>query len=324
MGERLLLAAVLILVTLVGGCAGLPDKQTVRLDDYDIAYAKSGAGNPAVVFEAGFGSNMDVWKEVFEPAAQATTVFAYDRKAVGDSHRGDNSEMTGEVMTGILDAVAPGAGTAVDVASAVGAEELPPRDGAVIVDELHRLLASLNIPPPYILVGHSLGGTYVELYARTYPRDIAGLVLVDPRRADFTARCKEVIKADSCDLPGWLLHMLPDSMVAEYRGFETSAALMRAAGPLPQVPMVVITAYNGVDSFPPEQKELWLASHKELVREVPHAQHIVLRESGHFVQRDQPQVVIDAILSVVRQSRTRVATHTTGPGQGGSGGVEHE
>lgn len=322
MAKTLLLTVALILAALVGGCAGLPNKQSVPLDDYDIAYAKSGAGNPPVIFEAGFGSDMDAWKEVFEPVSQTATVFAYDRKGMGDSHLADNSETTGEVMTGILDAVVPGAGTAVDVASAVGAEELPPRNGAVIVDELHRLLSSLNIPPPYVLVGHSLGGIYVELYARTYPGDIAGLVLVDPRRADFTARCKEAIKADSCDLPGWLLHMLPDSMVAEYRGFETNTALMRAAGPLPHVPMVVITAYNGVDSFPPEQKELWLASHEELVQEVPHAQHIVLMESGHFVQRDQPQVVIDAIRSVVRQSRTR--STTSPPGQGSNSGMEHD
>ena len=299
-----MLMATLILVILVNGCSGLPNKQTTQLDDFHIAYARQGNGGPAVIFEAGFASEMDAWKQVFKPVAEVTTVFAYDRKGMGNSRSEGNKAMATEVAEGILDVVLPGAGTAFGLVSAVGEEEQPvSRDAAVIVEELHRLLIQLKISPPYVLVGHSLGGMYMEMYARTYPLETAGLVLVDPRRADFTVKCKENLQADSCELPAWLLQLLPSPSVAEYRGAEMSAPLMAGAGSLPNVPMVVLTAYNGNPSFSPEQKALWLSDHQDLVREVPQMKHIVLQESGHFIQRDRPQVVINAILSVVQKAR---------------------
>jgi pimeloyl-ACP methyl ester carboxylesterase len=304
---------VLILSTLCGGCTGLPDKHTLQMDGYEIAYAQRGAGKPAVIFEAGFASGMDNWKQVFKPVSKLTTAFAYDRKGIGKSHPTDNKETAGELVPEIFDAVVPGAGGAIDVLRSVGAKHQPTsRDGEVIIEELRRMLTRLNISPPYILVGHSLGGMYMELYSRTYPQEIAGLVLVDPRRADFTAKCKAAQKADNCDLPAWLLHLLPEATVAEYRGAEATAALMANAGSLPEVPTVVLTAYNGTTSFSTEQKALWLASHDELTHEAPHIEHIVLKESGHFIQHDHPQIVIDAIRSVIRQSRAHDRTATLG------------
>jgi pimeloyl-ACP methyl ester carboxylesterase len=56
-------------------------------------------------------------------------------------------------------------------------------------EELRDDLRALKIAPPYVLVGHSLGGTYMQLYAQRHPEEIAGLVLVDSRHADFTDRC---------------------------------------------------------------------------------------------------------------------------------------
>lgn len=54
-----------------------------------------------------------------------------------------------------------------------------PRTAGDVVRELHTLLARASIPPPYVLVGHSLGGLFTLLYARTYPDHVVGLVLVD-------------------------------------------------------------------------------------------------------------------------------------------------
>lgn len=54
-----------------------------------------------------------------------------------------------------------------------------PRDGQGIIHELRSLLRSLDLPPPYVLVGHSLGGLYTRLFARRYPDDVRALILVD-------------------------------------------------------------------------------------------------------------------------------------------------
>ncbi len=54
-----------------------------------------------------------------------------------------------------------------------------PRDGQQIVADLHQLLQQQGHKPPYVLLGHSLGGLYMQLFARQYPKDVKGLLLVD-------------------------------------------------------------------------------------------------------------------------------------------------
>jgi pimeloyl-ACP methyl ester carboxylesterase len=132
------------LVGLVAGCAALPATETGRIDQQRIEFAQLGQGSPVVVFENGLGAPMRSWNKVFPEIGKHTTAFAYHRPDYGDS----------------------------DPAST-------PRDGAHIVDELRALLRSRGLAPPYVLVGHSLGGLYMQLFARKYPDEVAGLVLVD-------------------------------------------------------------------------------------------------------------------------------------------------
>lgn len=60
------------------------------------------------------------------------------------------------------------------------------------VDDLHQLLASGNVKPPYVLVGNSLGGANVQVYAYRYPKEVAGLVLVEAQHEDETKRLNAV------------------------------------------------------------------------------------------------------------------------------------
>ena len=82
------------------------------------------------------------------------------------------------------------------------------RDAATIVAELRASLQALDIEPPYVLVGHSIGGTYMELYARSYPEEVAGVVFVDSRHADFTRQCK-LADAGGCEPPALALALMP-------------------------------------------------------------------------------------------------------------------
>jgi len=103
-----------------------------------------GKGSPTVIFETGLADDLSVWGLVQPAIAAHTRACAYDRAGIGYSDPGRREA-----------------------------------DSANIVDDLHRLLLAASIKPPYILVGHSLGGMHVRLYADTYLADIAGMVLVD-------------------------------------------------------------------------------------------------------------------------------------------------
>ncbi len=140
---------------------------SVDIDGHAVAYVAGGTGTPTVVFEAGLGSNgMDSWALVAPDVAEHARVFAYDRPGYGGS---DLTES--------------------------------PRDAATMVDDLRQLLVTTGHEPPYLLVGHSLGGTLMDLFARTHPDEVAGLVLVDSRHHEYTERCVAQFGPADCDVP---------------------------------------------------------------------------------------------------------------------------
>jgi pimeloyl-ACP methyl ester carboxylesterase len=116
-----------------------------------------GAGSPAVIFDSGLGDGMMVWALVQRQVAATALACAYDRAGLGFS---DPSRRPGT--------------------------------SANLVDDLHRLLGAANIRPPYVLVGHSLGGMNIKLYAQTYVADVAGLVFVDPSHEDLARKSWEL------------------------------------------------------------------------------------------------------------------------------------
>jgi pimeloyl-ACP methyl ester carboxylesterase len=104
-----------------------------------------GSGAPVVVLESGAGDGTTAWRKVQSEIAKTTRVCAYDRAGYGFSDPADR-----------------------------------PSDARNAAADLHELLLKSGLGRPVILVGHSLGGLYVELFAATYPRQVAGAVLVDP------------------------------------------------------------------------------------------------------------------------------------------------
>ena len=105
----------------------------------------TGSGSPTVVLDSGLGRDMFDWHHVQARVARRTRVCSYDRAGMGFS----------------------------DPASS-------PRNAGAVVGDLHALLHNAGIAPPYVLAGHSIAGMYVRLYADRYPREVAGLVFVDP------------------------------------------------------------------------------------------------------------------------------------------------
>lgn len=255
---------------LLGACSTLPPAERITTTDAKHTYITAGEGSPTVILESGLGDGKDSWVPVFSKIAEHTQVFAYDRAGYGTSKSSDSS-----------------------------------RDGATIVRELRSTLQALNLQPPYILVGHSIGGTYMELYARNYPNDVAGVVFVDSRHAAFTRQC-QLANAGSCTPPALLTALLPPGPKREVAGGEQTMAQVLSAGPFPDVPLAVLT--RGKQLLESARfYEVWLQTQDALASMSTQSVHSICKRCGHYVHKDNPELVIEAVTSILEQARMRRA-----------------
>jgi pimeloyl-ACP methyl ester carboxylesterase len=262
-----------------------------------------GEGSPTVILEAGYGNDADIWDTialgpnsnetaVFPGVAAFTRVCAYDRP-----------------------------GTGLDFERRGRSDPVPmPRTAADAVDALHALLGAAAIPGPYVLAAHSLGGIIVRLYAATYPDEVVGLVLVDASQEEQNVRFQAALTPEQWAAFERLSAQVPPDLAddpdLERMDLDASFAQLRtaaAAQPLPPLPLVVLT--HGVPvgaDLPPEVQSVlppdfpWdtletvaQELQAELAALVPGARQVIATESGHYIQLQQPQLVIDAVEQVV-------------------------
>ena len=239
-----------------------------------------GTGSPTVILEAGFGGNSNDWSEVEGPLGRGTRTCAYDRAGLGSSLP----------IPGVHDA----------------ADEIA---------DLNRLLDDADIPPPYVLVGHSYGGLLVRLFAHANPFDTAGIVLVDSMGRNQDRRLRAIWQAQ----PAQVRRQVPDPTAYPVQdGVDLLAgeALDAKLGTLGDTPLVVITRGRLLDTaapqLPPTMRapvaRLWETMQNELAALSSDRIHAIALRSGHFVQRSpngQPDVVVDAVLAIIHAVRTR-------------------
>ena len=237
------------------------------------AFISAGTGGPTVLFEAGLGHGKNVWGRIFNEVSTISHAVAYDRAGYGHSERSDQ-----------------------------------PRDGLQILRELRALLQTEEIKPPYVLVGHSLGGTMVKLFAKTYPADVAGVVLVDARHAEFSKRCKQLgVHPLWYDPPALLFAMASGAMRAELAAAALIARQARQAGDFPHVPLFVLSQDRTASNWPARLGKVWDASQRNLAKMSRLGRMKVVGNSGHNIHQDQPDIVTNAILSVIAAARYRRA-----------------
>src|SRR5215216_1052624 len=121
-----------------------PPGEMVDVGGYSLHINCVGQGSPTVILDAGLGDFSAQWVRVQREVSDTTRVCAYDRAGMGWSEMGPE-----------------------------------PRDAKQITRELHTLLTKAGIEGPYVLVGHSFGGLYMQTYAARYPDEVAGVALVD-------------------------------------------------------------------------------------------------------------------------------------------------
>lgn len=163
------------------------------------------------------------------------------------------------------------------------------------------MLTAANEAGPYVLVAHSYGGFVSELHARTHPSDVVGMVMVDAA----SSRLRQAVSL--AKLTVWdQTNRLTSPQSPEGVEVLDALAKLEAAGPMPQLPTIVLTADKPyrTDFLPPDIVDAgvtfadWLAA-QDLLAPYLHAKHIPKTNSGHHVYLYSPQLVIDAIRDVV-------------------------
>jgi pimeloyl-ACP methyl ester carboxylesterase len=281
-----------------------PPGQLVDVGGYRLHIDCVGEGSPTVVLESGLGGSSLDWRLVQPELGKTTRVCAYDRAGMGWSNPSPQ-----------------------------------PRTPRQIADELHMLLTNAGIAGPYVLVGHSLGGKNVRLFALTHPDQVAGMVLVDARSeymdANTSAADTRAFK-QALQTQGrlyWVAGRLgiarlfgaallgPPSLPVETRAAlalsqtrqneinaTTSEGIARAADDgalqatpsLGDRPLIVLAAGQNVAHDP-----IWLEAQCRLAALSSDSRLIIAEGSGHFIQWDQPTLVIETVRQVIEKARSR-------------------
>jgi pimeloyl-ACP methyl ester carboxylesterase len=232
-----------------------------------------GEGEFTVIFESGFGSDLSHWRNVAAQISTKAKVVVYSRAGAGKSEPIKNARTLLE-STG----------------------------------ELQQLIAKADLKPPFIFVGHSYGAHIVRTFAAKNPKNVAGLVFVEPANEKFFKKLKQLDKEKTESFLKIYEKMVPKKLQAESKILMAidEKGVLPDFGPLPNVPAVILTSM--VQEHPqfiihsPEGKKIWRDLHTELFNQFTNASHVVTNNSGHNIALQEPQIVIEAINNVINKA----------------------
>src|SRR5262245_5943665 len=263
------------------GIAGL---QMVDVGGRRLALICAGAGSPAVILETGLGAESDEWAMVQRATSGLACVMRYDR-----ANRGASDRVAG------------------------------PRTALDMIEDLRALLRASEIEGPYILVGHSFGGLLVRLYAHRYSEEVAGIVLVDAMHEDqfdvFATLFPPADRSEPAELTRtrrfWQGGWRSPEATTEKIDFISSLGQAGEITSLGDIPLHVIIAGGFLNQplIPPEFRETlqerWEGLQRQFLTLSTRATYSLALSSGHFVQRDAPKIVCDAIKDILAAASPR-------------------
>jgi pimeloyl-ACP methyl ester carboxylesterase len=279
-----------------------PPGRMIDVGGYRLHINCTGTGSPTVVIDAGWGDSSGAWSSWVQPGvARTTRACTYDRAGMGYSEPGPL-----------------------------------PRTAERFAEELHTLLSAADVPGPYVLVGHSLGGLPVRVFAHEYAAEVAGVVLIEsmsPRQANPSTSATPT-ETNSHSVADWaltlpartgVLRLLAGSIhavdglspeVANYysvfwvtprslqawldegKGTSESLAQAGAVHSFGALPLIVLSRGLLLDPDPD-----WQRMQTEFLELSSSSQQLFADKSGHSIEFDQPEAAVGAIEKMVEQTR---------------------
>jgi pimeloyl-ACP methyl ester carboxylesterase len=164
-----------------------------------------------------------------------------------------------------------------------------------IVNDLHTLLKASGEKGPFILVGHSIAGIYVRTFATKFPGDVAGLVFVDSSHEEGALRLHQLDPKTQ-----GLTQETAQSGFFVKRGerldwrTELPLIVLARGKPIRRTAQMTSEQYTAWD-------RIWRELQQDLARRSTHGQFRLAEHSGHFIQKEQPELIIQAIRDVYQQ-----------------------
>jgi len=239
-----------------------------------------GSGEPTIVFLTGKGRDCKDFKKVYDKLKKTNQIFAYDRAGLGQSEafRGDRTVDTMAV-------------------------------------ELHELLIKEKIKPPYILVGHALGTYIMRCYVNIYPKDVLGMVLIDPSH-EYEFKNGLEIRNDSdkvifrdefksyLRLEGkYKAHKAESKQCFDFDsiGFSTNQRIVKDLKLPTDIPMTIMIArkIDADNDYVNKEMEYRIQYFENWKKLNPQTKIISSYKIGHFIQKEAPDMVIDEINEVI-------------------------
>jgi pimeloyl-ACP methyl ester carboxylesterase len=278
-----------------------PPGQMVSLETHSIHLYCVGIGNPTVVFESDLDQYGSLsWDSVQGEIGKFTRACSYDRAGIMWSEPGPL-----------------------------------PRDGEMIASELGAALDVAGENGPYVLVGHAFGGAYVRIFAGQNPDAVCGMVLVDSSHPEMLTRFAEFgIEREIPDkqIRPWILLLSHLGMPSRFKGnqynlppkvYDPQQAFLpessmtwfdeNVEGPntlaqagqyeyLGDTPLIVLaSARPSIQVKGRDLQDVWLELQQELTLLSESSEFRTLQESGHYIQFDHPQKVVEAVRDVIQR-----------------------
>lgn len=243
-----------------------------------------GRGEPTIIFITGKGREQKDFRKVYNKLKKTNQIFAYDRAGLGKSELIRNE-----------------------------------RRVDTMAFELHELLVKEKIKPPYILVGQSLGGYIMRCFVNMYPEIVSGMVFVEPAheyefkngleirndsdKVVFRDEFKNYLKAEGRTKG----HHAESKECFDFDslGFSTNQRIVKDLKLPATIPITVLIARktDADNDYIDKEMEYRLNYFEKWKSINPQTKIISTFKSGHFIELDEPHLVIDEINEMILKTK---------------------